>query len=81
MVDWRTTVLLALTLALSLVVAAPAGAHGGEGEGLSGPVAAWMVVLIYIQLLTIPPIGIWLTGEMLAAWRRSPDGSQHEEAE
>lgn len=72
----RLFLVLPMTLALILLLASPAYAHGGLPEQLHDfyrPIASWMVVLIYIQLALIPVVGIWLVGEAVAAWRPQRD--------
>lgn len=71
MTNRRRWLILALlfSLALSLLFISPAQAHGGEGDELRGPAAAWLVVLIYLELALIPVAGVWLISEALAAWR------------
>ena len=57
-----------VVLLLSLYLVPSAHAHGGAGDHPHGPVALWMVELIYIQLLMIPVVGLWLLKEVVAAW-------------
>lgn len=71
MTNRRTWLFLAplLGVALALLFVAPAHAHDGAGNELHGPLAPWIIGLVYLQLLLIPIVGIWLTGEAVAAWR------------
>lgn len=64
----RLVLALMLVLVLSLCFAGPASAHGGEGDELQGPAPAWMIGLIYPQLLMIPAVGLWLFREAIRAW-------------
>lgn len=65
---WFISAFLIL-LVLSLLVISPVYAHGGEGEELHGPPAPWVIALTYIQLLSLPVVGLWLAREAFAAWR------------
>lgn len=59
-------VIVALTIAFLLV--GPASAHGGEGDHMEGPAPVWMIVLLYIQFVTMPFVGLWLAKEAVFAW-------------
>lgn len=64
----RLALAVILVLVLSLFFVGLVSAHGGTGEDLHGPAPAWMIALIYVQLIMIPLIGVWLIREALSAW-------------
>lgn len=57
---------LFICLLLSLLMVSPAQAHGGE---LHGPAAPWVIALTYVQIVSLPFVGLWLARGAFAAWR------------
>lgn len=59
---------LLTALMLALLLVSPVGAHGGGDEHVHGSASAWLIGLTYVQLIMIPPVGVWLLQEAAAAW-------------
>lgn len=57
-----------VALAIAFLFVGPVSAHGGEGDHVEGPAPVWMIVLLYIQFVTIPFVGLWLVKEAVATW-------------
>jgi hypothetical protein len=70
-IERRIALTAALLLAAALV--APVGAHGGDEAQAAGP-AAWLLVLVYGQLVALPFIGLLLLRQARDAWLRPGRG-------
>lgn len=57
-----------VALAIAFLFVGPVSAHGGEGDHLQGSVSVWMIVLLYMQFVSMPVVGLWLVKEAASAW-------------
>lgn len=57
-----------MALVIAFLFVGPVSAHGGEGDHMEGPAPVWIIVLLYMQFVSMPFVGLWLVKEAVSAW-------------
>ena len=62
-----------VALVIAFLFVGPVSAHGGAGDHMEGPAPVWMIVLLYMQFVSMPVVGLWLVKEAVSAWLSHAD--------